>query len=339
MPKLYVGEAIALVFRTMPILLVRLGSYLVLGLGLGLYFALVGGLAWLLGMLWAPLGFIVFAIAIGGSFWLVNLATRYWFHLLRAAHTAVLTEFITTGSGPAGNQLQFGREQVMRRFRDTSILFGVDMLVGGVVRFIVRTFTRITSLLRLPGIATLGSLLQRVAVMSTTYVDEAILSRAYSEDEDNVWKVAADGTVLYAQAWKPILTNAVVLALLSYVEFFLFLLVLAVPAVALGAAFPGARLALGIGVFIMAWMLKLAVSDAFSLAATLLAFHRSTEGMTPDPEWVARLENASEQFRELAGRAARHVGGRAAAPAGAPDMGPEASAGLPGDAADEPAGT
>ncbi|PSQ97689.1 MAG: hypothetical protein BRD55_02155 [Bacteroidetes bacterium SW_9_63_38] len=46
-------------------------------------------------------------------------------------------------------------------------------------------------------------------------------------------------------------------------------------------------------------MLKLAVADAFSMAATLLVYHRSTEGLTPDPEWQARLEQASDKFAEL----------------------------------------
>jgi hypothetical protein len=56
----------------------------------------------------------------------------------------------------------------------------------------------------------------------------------------------------------------------------------------LGALVPSPKLALGIAVLLGAWMLKLAVADACSLAATLLAYHRSTAGMEPDPEWQAR---------------------------------------------------
>jgi hypothetical protein len=331
MPKLYLGEAFALVMKTLPILWVRIGSYLTLGLGLGAYFALIGGIAWLLGMLWAPPGVIIFLVAIGGAFTLVNLATKYWFHLLRAAHTAVMTEFIVHGRGPEGNQLAFGRQQVMARFKDTSILFGVDLLVGGIVKFIVRTFTRITSILPIPGLDGLGKLIERIAIRSTTYVDEAVLSRSYQQREDNVWAVARDGVVLYAQAWKPILANAVVLALLSYVEFLLFLLVLGLPAVAIGAALPGLKLALGIGVLLGAWMLKLAVSDSFSLAATLIAYHRSTAGMVPDPAWTAKLDSASDKFRELGQKAVQAV--RPAAPAAPTPSSPSAPPILPDEAA------
>ena len=303
MPKIYLAEAIGLVGKTLPLIWVRLGSYLVLGAALGIYAAAVGAVAWLLGRLWAPLGVILFVIAIGGAFAIVRWAGRYWFHLLRAAHTAVLTEFIVTGKGPQQNQLAYGKEQVLSRFKDTSILFAVDLLVGGIVRFVVRTFTRITSILPIPGVDSLGKLVERVAITSTTYVDEAVLSRAYTKREQNVWAVAKDGVVLYAQAWKPILANAVVLALLSFVEFLLFLLILGLPAAAIGAALPGLRLALGIGVLIGAWMLKLALSDAIALAATLLAYHRTTAGMEPDPAWVAKLDGASDKFRELGQKA------------------------------------
>ena len=325
MPKIYLGEAIGLVGKTLPILWVRLGSYLVLGLALGVYAGLVGGIAWVLGRLWGPLGFIVFLVAVGGAFAVVRWAGRYWFHLLKAAHTAVMTEFIVTGQGPKESQLAYGKAQVLSRFRDTSILFGVDLLVNGIVKFIVRTFTRIASILPIPGVDSLGKLLERVAVMSTTYVDEAVLSRAYAKREENVWAVAKEGVVLYAQAWKPILANAVVLALLSFVEFLVFLLVLGIPAAGIAAVAPGLRVALVFGVLIGAWMLKLAVSDAVALAATLIAYHRATEGMEPDPAWVAKLDAASDKFRELGRKAAEAV-----RPANATAVTTEPETALPG---------
>lgn len=307
MPKIYLGEAFGLIGKTLPMIWVRLGSYLLLGLALGVYAALFLGIGWLLGRLWAPLGVIVFLAAVGGAFAVVRWAGRYWFHLLRAAHTAVLTEFIVHGRGPEGNQLEFGKQQVLSRFKDTSILFAVDVLVGGAVRTVVRTFTRIATILPIPGLRSLGNLLERVAVMSTTYVDEAVLSRAYQHREQNVWAVAKEGVVLYAQAWQPILANAVVLALLSFVEFLFFLLLLGLPALAIGAAVPAMGTALGIAVLIGAWMLKLAVSDAFALAATLLAFHRSTAGMAVNQEWVAKIDAASDKFRELGRKAVEAV--------------------------------
>ncbi len=313
MPKLYLGESLRLLANTLPFIWIRLGSYALLGLGLGVYFGVVGGLAWLLGQLWAPLGVLLFLVAIGGGFGIVRWVTRYYFYLLKAAHTAVMTEFILHGKGPEGGQVAYGRSAVTERFKDTSIMFAVDALVDGIVKRIIRTVVRIASILPIPGVDSLGKLLERVALASSTYVDESILSRAYARREQNVWAVAHEGVVLYAQAWKPIVANAVVMSLISYVEFAVLLVILALPALAIGAAFPAAGPVLAVLVVIAAWMVKLAVADAWSLAATLLAYHRTTQDMTPDPEWVARLEGMSDKFKELGRKAQEAVTTRATA--------------------------
>lgn len=325
MPKLYLGEALGLIGKTMPFIWVRLGSYLLLGLGLGVYFGVIGGISWVLGSLWAPLGWLVFLLAVGGAWGIVRWVTKYYFYLLKAAHTSVMTEFIVSGKGPEGSQIDYGRKQVTDRFRDTSILFAVDQLVDGVVKTVVRRFVRIVDVLPLPGIDGLGKLLERIALMSTTYVDESILSRAYKVREQNVWKVAQDGVILYAQAWKPILTNAVVLALIGYIEFILLLILLGLPAAAIGAALPGIRVGLAIGVIVLAWMIKLAVADAFSLAATLLAYHRTTEGMQVDETWKGRLEEASDKFQELGRKAAEGMRGASGSESSAPASGAASS--------------
>lgn len=304
--KFYFGEAFGLIMKTMPFIWMRLGSYLVLGLGLGAYFAVIAGIAWLLSKLWEPIGIILFVIALAGAVGIVKWASRYYFYMLKAAHTAVMTEYIVYGKGPQGSQLNYGKEQVMNRFKDTSIMFGIDVLVDGVVKSFTRSFSNMVGILPIPGLDGLTSILQRVALASTTYVDEAILSRAYKDREDNVWKTAHEGVVLYAQAWKPILANAAVLSLISYVEFAALLVLLGLPAVALGYAMPSLRIALGIGVLVAAWMIKLAVSDAFSLAATLIAYHRSTEGLEVDAGWTSKLEGVSDKFRELGIKASQN---------------------------------
>lgn len=306
-PKLYLGEAVGLLLKTTPILWVRLGSYALLGVGLLVYFAVVGGIAWLLGQLWSVLGLITFVVGFGGAFGIVKWITRYYFYLLKAAHAAVMTEFIIHGEGPAGSQIAYGKEQVTTRFKDTSVMFAVDQLLDGIVKAFNRSFARMVDFLPIPGMDSLTKFIERVSKFATTYIDEAILTRAYKEEEPNVWKVAQDGVILYAQCWKPILANAVVLTLLSYVEFFLFLVILGLPALAVGAALPALKVALGISVLVGAWMLKLAVADAFALAATLLAYHRSTEGLEPDPEWKARLEQVSDGFRELKKKASAGI--------------------------------
>jgi len=304
--QVYVGEAIGLLLKTLPFLGVRLGAYALLGLALGLYFAVAAGVAWLLGQLLAPLGVIIFLVAIAGAWGLARWAMRYFFYLLKAAHTAVLTELIVHGRTPEGSQLDYGRRQVMQRFRDTSVMFAVDQTVDGVVRAFNRQFASVANLLPIPGLNSLMAVLEKVTAFATTFIDEAVLSRAYYQREANVWQVAQDGIILYAQAWKPILLNAVALTAIQYLAVVVFLMILAVPAVLVGAAVgaPSFKAFLGVCVVLGALVLKLALGDALSLAATLIAYHRSTEGMEPDPDWQERLAQVSEKFRQLSDRAA-----------------------------------
>ena len=306
--KFYVLEAFGLLLKTMPFILIRLGTYALLGVGLTIYFAIAGGIAWLLGQLLGPLGFIIMLAAAAGAWAIVQWATRYFFYLLKAAHTAVLTELIVTGELPAGSQVEYGKKQVTDRFRDTSIMFAIDRLVDGIVRGFNRKFARIADLLPIPGMDSLVGIITTVVGFATTFIDESILSRAYRYREENVWAVAQDGVILYAQAWKPVLANAAALALVSYLEVLAVLVVLGIPAIGLGLLVPPLKTALGITVLLAAWMFKLAFADAHALAATLLAYHRSTEGLTPDAEWQERLSGLSDKFRELVKKAAEATG-------------------------------
>ena len=285
----------------------RLGSYALLGAGLLFYFAVLGGIAWLFGQVWGPLAFIILLLAFGGAWGIVRWIQRYYFYLLNAAHAAVMTEYIVHGKNPDDGQIAYGKEQVTSRFRDTSLMFGIDVLIDGVVKAITRKVANVVGLLPIPGMKSLKLVMERLAKYSTTYIDKAILTLAYRRREPNVWKVAQDGVILYAQCWKPILANAAALTLLSYVEFFIFLAILGIPAIALAALVPALSIPLGIFVIVGAWMLKLALADAFGMAATILAFHRSIEGMEPDPTWKRRLEQISDQFRELRDKAREHA--------------------------------
>ncbi|MEM9568872.1 MAG: hypothetical protein AAF974_11255 [Cyanobacteria bacterium P01_E01_bin.34] len=138
--KFYILEAFGLLLKTMPFVLIRLGTYVLFGIGLTIYFAIAGGIAWLLGQLLGPLRFIIMLVAAAGAWGIVQWATRYFFYLLKAAHTAVLIELIVTGTLPAGSQVDYGKKQVTDRFRDTSIMLAVDQLVDGIVRGFNRKF-------------------------------------------------------------------------------------------------------------------------------------------------------------------------------------------------------
>ena len=304
--SLQLGKAVSLVRRTTPILMARLTAYLIFwAIGL-VYFGLVGGLAWLLAQLWEPLGFIAFIVGLGGAGALYHLAYRYTFFLLKAAHIAVIAELLQHDRLPkdSGGQLAWGKTQVQGRFGDVNAMFVIDEIVNGIVRTFTRTVSRLIRFIPGDTGRSLASVVQKVIRFAVSYIDEAIMARSFWRQDENVWESAEEGIVLYAQAWKPILTNAVMLMLLSFAPFFGLLLLVVVPVgfaiAAINPTLAGWAVA---AMLLLAFLVKVAVGDTIAMAAIIATYKAETEQMVPDPATVAQLESLSDKFRELKAKA------------------------------------
>lgn len=217
--------------RTTPILLVRLGAYLAFCFVALVYFLIVGGIAYLVAQAIPLIGLILFIVAFAGVVPLYRLAYHYVFYLLKAAHLAVISELLVEGKLPDGvNQLSWGKDQVQQRFGEVNAMLVVDEIVHAVVRRFTRTVYQMASWLPSDSLRQIVAIANRVVRVATTYVDEAIMARAFWT-RGSVWSVAQDGVVLYAMCWKPMLKNAIMLMLLSYVPFVAVVILLAAPSV------------------------------------------------------------------------------------------------------------
>ncbi len=305
--------AIGLITRTLPFLWTRVGAYLLFGLVMAIYLGIAFGISSLFFAIHLGIvGFIFFLVALGAILPIYRLAESYFFYLLKAAHVAVMTELLIRGQVPTGNgQIAWGKQAVQSRFRDTNIMFVLHQLVSGVVRTFTSSVSNTLNLLPIDGMDTITSFMSLVVRYSTTYVDAAVLSRAYMTNEPNMWATAAEGTVLYAQCWKPILKNAVKLAVLSFFLFLIAMVVLGIPALLLALILP--KILVLVIVVMLAVMLKLGVGDTYALASTLIIYHRETANMVASPEWTAKLESVSDKFKQLQLNAATFVPGVPAA--------------------------
>lgn len=321
MSQLQLGAAFRLMMKTMPILLIRLGATFVFWLVAIVYFLIVGWVAWLVGQAVPLLGVILFIVALVGVGALYRLAYRYVFYMIKAAHIAVISEILTNGDLPAGtNQLEWGRQRVTERFGEMSAMFVVDELVTGVIRAFTRTVYSIASWLPGDTMRTLIRVVNRVIEHAMSYIDEAILARSFYQERESVWTNARDGLVLYAMIWKPILMNAIALMIISYIPFLLAFLIFAAPVGLLLSIF-SSQLAGWAIIFtlILAYLIKVAVGDAFAMTAIIAAYHRETKGLSPDPQMAARLDGLSDKFKSLKERAETAFDKRKDQPA-APDM-------------------
>lgn len=320
-----ISAVVGLLARTMPFLVFRFLIYF----GITLAYVLVTGLGMGVGYFIGQIGDDPGAFSVWGGIFgfgavsaVVYLLREYLLYLVKAGHIAVLVELIEGRNLPAGRaQIDFAQRIVRERFAESSVLFGLDQLIKGVLRAFNRTFLTVSMLIPIPGVQGLVKFVNTVVNLSLTYLDEVILAHHLRTGVDNPWRSGQSALILYAQNYKAFLKNAFFLAFVIWgLTFLVFLLALA-PAAGIVALFPGsAGMVTLIIAVVFAWAVKQAVIEPFAMTALMQVFFRVTEGQTPDAEWEARLDGVSAKFRTLKERAESWKGAR---PEDSPDVSPE----------------
>jgi len=236
-------------------------------------------------------------------------AREYLLYLVKAGHIAVLVELMDGRPIPAGKgQIDYATNIVKQHFATSSMLFGLNQLIRGILRAFNRITVSIASWLPIPGLDALVKLVDAIINTSLSHLDQVILAQILRKQTDNPWAIARDSTVLYAQNYKGVLKNAAFLTFVIWGLTLVILLLVAAPIAALiglfhiHAGFVTFALAL-----IAALSLKAALIDPFAAVALIQVYDKITAGQTPNPEWSAKLESISGKFRELTQKA-RAVG-------------------------------
>jgi hypothetical protein len=317
-----IGRALSMVLQTLPFIVLRLIVYA----GIALAYVLTVGVGGALGWGFGHMGSGPDAPAIGGfwggavGFGLISgalyLAREYVLYLVKAAHIAVLVEVYDGKSVPAGqNQISYGATFVKTHFAESSVLFGVDQLIKGVLRSLFGTINFFTAFLPIPALQQMIRIAESFIRMSLTYVDEIILAYLIRTRTTNPWGTARDGLILFAQNYMHFLKNAVWLSVMMWVLTFVLFIVLLAPAAALvslvhtGASFWAFAFAV-----VFAIALKKAIMEPIAISALMQVYFKEIEGQTPNPEWTQKLETVSSKFRDLAQKASGWVAGPATAP-------------------------
>jgi hypothetical protein len=299
-----VSAVVGLLGRTMPFLVFRFLIYFGItlayvlatgiGMGVGYFIGHIGDDPGAYSVWGGLLGFGVVSTA-------VYLLREYLLYLVKAGHIAVLVELMDGKVLPAGRaQIDYAQAMVRERFGESSVLFGLDQLIKGVLRAFNRTFFTLSALIPIPGIQGLVKFINTIVNLSLTYLDEVILAHNLRTRTDNPWRSGQSALILYAQNYKAFLKNAFFLAFVIWGLTFVVFLFALVPAAGLVALFPGTAGTLTLIIAIVfAWAVKQAVIEPFAMTALMQVFFKVTEGQTPDPEWDARLDDMSAKFRTL----------------------------------------
>ena len=296
--------------RTLPFILLRMAVYFGITLGYILVTGIGAGVGWGIGgfgdegfrastTMWG--GFAGFGIFGAIMYW----AREYILYIVKAGHIAVLVELLDGKTMPQGrSQISHATAVVKERFPQASVLFILDRLIIGVIRAITGLVRGIFTILPIPGVQQLSNILSAFLRVAVGFVDEVILAYAIRTRSDNTWLSAKEALVLYGQNYKPMLKNAVWLALIVYGLSFVVFLVMLAPAALVVYLMPGAWAAGGvIFALLFAWSVKAALLEPFAIACMMQVFFKVTEGQQPNPEWDAKLEQMSAKFRKLKDRA------------------------------------
>lgn len=299
--SLSIGSTTSIVFKTLPYIFLRLLVYTFFGI----LFLFYLGCVWMVGeavhTLHEHARTITWAIGLMLSFPIWRFAREYLLYLVKAGHVAVITELATKGSLPAGvSQIQWGKDAVQARFKQASVLFLFDGLVRGTISAINRMMQQMGQMFSaLPGTQGLVKLANGILYFSLTYVDEAILARNFAQKNETIWQSGKTGVVLYAQAWKQILTTAIVSGLGSFLFLPIALVLLLIPAFGIGHMWPEAKVIAIAAAIIFSFILKAALLDPWTLTAMILTYLKSTEGMAVNPDWERKIEAVSSKFKKL----------------------------------------
>lgn len=315
------GQAFGLLLRTLPFIVLRCAVYFGMAFAYVLVTGIGAGIGWGVGALgtrdfqaaataWGALaGFGITGFAI-------YLARQYILYMVKAGHIAVLVELLDGKALPDGRgQIGHGTQVVKARFAQANALFGLDLLIRGVIRAVTGIVRGMMNFLPIPGTRQLMQAVQAFMRVAVGLVDEVILAHTIRSRSDNAWSSAQTALVLYGQNAKVLLKNAAWLTVFRYGLSLLVFVVMLAPAAALSWLMPGGWSVLSVlFALVLAWAVKAAVLEPFVLTCLLQVYFKVTEGQTPDPAWEQRLDGASRQFREIKAKAADWGAARASVP-------------------------
>jgi hypothetical protein len=299
--------ACGLLIRTMPYAFARFGILLAYSVACIIWMIVAfGGAAWFGTHIAGAFGVLWFVLCIVGVGWFWGTVLRYALHLLACGHVAVLTELIVRGQVGNGSEsmLSYGKRVVLARFGEANILFGMNMLVRGILNTFHRTLDWIDQMIPIPGLESLSSLVTMILRAATRYLDKVILSYNLARNDGNSWVGAREGLVYYAQNAKPILMTSIWIVILERVLTVVLWLLLLAPAAAITVMLPtSVRQSGGIVTVLIAILLAGTLRSAFIkplfLIMMMVRFHTLAENQPINQAWDDRLAAVSDKFSTL----------------------------------------
>lgn len=258
--------------------------------------AIFMGLGWLFGETGMIIMFLLWVSAVGA----VRLAIMHYMgYLVKAGHIAVIAEAMATGRIPA-NQVAYGKKQVTERFVTSNVYFAVDKLISSAVKQIQGKIGKLGDKLDfIPGMGAVTGLAQFFVSISLGYIDECCLGWTFLNKNQNAFKSAADGVVIYAQNWKIILKDAAKTMLKVVLLTVAIALLIFVPVGIIFKLLKWSPLAAFLLALLIAWVVKFAVMDSYIMIQMMASYLQAAPETQITFDLYSGLCRISSSFKEL----------------------------------------
>ncbi|MBE5931632.1 MAG: hypothetical protein E7268_11340 [Lachnospiraceae bacterium] len=265
----------------------------------------------LLALFWAISSWMdnpaVFAILIfvwaGLTAVLYKVAMHYGGYMIKAAHVAVISQAVSTGTIPE-NMFEAGKNMVKERFGATNVYFVVDGLVSGAVKQLQNVVGKIDNIFgNIPGVSAIVSFVQLFIGIALGYIDECCLGYTFYKKEDGAFKASCDGVAIYFQNAKHLLKSALVTTLIVMGAT---LLAWLVPFLLIGAICSLLDVSWWISALIsvlIAAMLKAAFVDSFMMVKTMVSYMEVAPSTEITFDIYGKLCKISSKFKSLFNKA------------------------------------
>jgi hypothetical protein len=304
------STALAILRKTAPFLVFRLVVYFGIAVAYVLATGTGAGIGYGVGAFWddetqLSAGAYGAVAGFGLTATVLYFLREYILYIVKAGHIAVMVELVHGREIPDGQgQIAYARRMVTERFGTASVLFGIDQLVKGVINAVTGLLEGLLSILPIPGLDKLMSVVRAYLRVAVGLLDEVMLAHCFATRAENPYDASRTALVLYAQNARPMLKSAAWVTAIVWALTFVIFLAMLVPAGLVVWLLPGQMSAAGfVFALLFAWALKAALIEPFALACMLQAYFNLTKDQVPDPVWQARLDSASNKFKSLGQRA------------------------------------
>ena len=281
--------------------------WLKLGIGALITVASVVLLAIVLGIgsLFDDAGVMIFlgCLWIGGTAGIYHLVMRYAGYIIKAAHIAVITQAVTTGSVPE-NMVEVGKDMVKERFGATNVYFVLDSLISGAVKQLQNVVGKIDNVFgNIPGVSAIVSFVQIFIGIALGYIDECCLGYTFYKKDEGAFKAGCDGVAVYFQNAKHLLKSAAVTTLIVMGGTFLaWVIPFAIAFAICGALDVSAFFAFVLALSV-ALVLKSAFIDSFMLVKTMVSYMQVAPSTEVTFDIYGKLCKISSKFNSLFNKA------------------------------------